>query len=128
MADVHDKGARVETVLSIEHYPGCNISNCTAQKCFDQENGELSATHNETQPRNTGSLVEEGLSESVSVCQHKGERHDDVNGQDGKYVEFRVENCITTLRERIKATSECKKALKEELVSRQRALEIQSRL
>ncbi|KAJ8548045.1 hypothetical protein K7X08_021281 [Anisodus acutangulus] len=60
-------------------------------------------------------LVEENLLESVSLCQHKDERHDDVNGQDGENVEDRVENCITTVRERIKETSEYKKALKEEL-------------
>ncbi|KAH0756181.1 hypothetical protein KY290_026451 [Solanum tuberosum] len=104
------------------------------KKCVDQENGkwipdrtsELSSNHNETQPRNSGSLSEEDLSESVSMSQHKDERHDDMNGKDGENVERCVENCITTERERFKETSEYKKALEEELASRQRALAIQA--
>ena len=59
------------------------------------------------------------------MSQHKDERHDDVNGEDGENVERCVENCITTERERFKETSEYKKALEEELASRQRALAIQ---
>ncbi|MCD7445916.1 hypothetical protein HAX54_024616 [Datura stramonium] len=47
--------------------------------------------------------------------------------QNGENVEGRVEDsCITTQRERIKETSEYKKALEEELASRQRALAIQA--
>ncbi|KAH0671048.1 hypothetical protein KY289_025541 [Solanum tuberosum] len=106
----------------------------SGKKCVDQENGkwipdrtsELSSNHNETQPRNSGSLSEEDLSESVSMSQHKDERHDDINGKDGENVEHCVENCITTERERFKETSEYKKALEEELASRQRALAIQA--
>ncbi|XP_049404066.1 uncharacterized protein LOC125867562 [Solanum stenotomum] len=106
----------------------------SGKKCVDQENGkwipdrtsELSSNHNETQPRNSGSLSEEDLSESVSMSQHKDERHDDMNGKDGENVERCVENCITTERERFKETSEYKKALEEELASRQRALAIQA--
>lgn len=89
------------------------------------DTSEFGANHNETQPRNRGSFVEEDLSESVSMSQHKDERHDDVNGQDGENVELHVENCITTERERIKETSEYKKALEEEMASRQRALATQ---
>ncbi|XP_059317138.1 uncharacterized protein LOC132067812 [Lycium ferocissimum] len=132
---------------SVEHYPypvspressicrrASSGSRISSKKCVDQENGkwipdrtsEVSAKHNETQPRNRGSLVEEDLSESVSMSQHKDERHDDVNGQDGENVKDHVENCITTERERMKETSEYKKALEEELASRQRTLAIQA--
>ncbi|CAN4122016.1 unnamed protein product [Withania somnifera] len=138
------------TLSSVKQYPNCNasisprghsicrgassISQISGKKCVDQENGkwipdrtsELSADLNETQPRNSGSLVEEDLSESVSMSQHKDERHDDVSGQDGENVEGCVENCITTERERMKETSEYKKALEEEMVSRQRALAVQA--
>ncbi|MCD7445909.1 hypothetical protein HAX54_024609, partial [Datura stramonium] len=142
------------TRLSVGHHRDCNYPNgsvspressicrkassgsrISGKKCVNQENekwipdrtSELSANHNETQPRNRGSLVDEDLSESISMNQNKDERHDDVNGQDGENVEGCVENCITTERERIKETSEYKKALEEELASRQRALEIQMR-
>ncbi|KAK4357970.1 hypothetical protein RND71_023580 [Anisodus tanguticus] len=132
---------------SVEHYPysvsprefsicrrATSGSQISGKRCVDQENGkwipdrtsELSANHNETQPRNRVSLVEEDLSESVSMSQHKDERHDDVNGQDGENVEGRAENCIITERERMKETSVYKKALEEELASRQRALAIQA--
>lgn len=140
---------RWTTGSSVEHFPNCKYSNgsvspressffrrassgsqISGKKCVDQENGkwipdrtsEFGANHSETQPRNRGSLVEEDLPESVTMSQDKDERHDDVNGQDGENVEPHVENCITTERERIKETSEYKKALEEEMASRQRAL------
>ncbi|KAM3269272.1 hypothetical protein P3S67_030154 [Capsicum chacoense] len=59
----------------------------------------------------------------VPVQNRHGLMSDDVNGS----VDGRVGNCITTQRERIKETSEYKKALEEELMSRQRALAIQGR-
>ncbi|XP_016546896.2 stress response protein NST1 [Capsicum annuum] len=58
----------------------------------------------------------------VPVQNRHGLMSDDVNGS----VDGRVENCITTQRERIKETSKYKKALEEELMSRQRALAIQA--
>ncbi|PHT48736.1 hypothetical protein CQW23_12944 [Capsicum baccatum] len=58
----------------------------------------------------------------VPVQNRHGLMSDDVNGS----VDGRVGNCITTQRERIKETSEYKKALEEELMSRQRALAIQA--
>ncbi|KAJ8570048.1 hypothetical protein K7X08_006625 [Anisodus acutangulus] len=109
---------------SVEHYP-YSVSPREYSICR-RASSEFSANRNEMQPRNRGSLVEGDLSKSVSMSQLKDERHDDVNDQDGEDVEGRAENCITTERERMKETSEYKKALEEELASRQRALAIQA--
>ncbi|PHT67594.1 hypothetical protein T459_27081 [Capsicum annuum] len=132
--EYHYSNGGVGPTESICREKASSGSPISGKKCVDQENGkrmpdktsELGANHNETLPRNRGSLVEEDLPESVSMSQHKDERHDDVNGQDGENVEHSVENCITTERERIKETSEYKKALEEELASRQRALALQA--
>ncbi|XP_016467255.1 uncharacterized protein LOC107789892 [Nicotiana tabacum] len=130
----YSNGSRVNPRESSICTRASSCSGISGKKCVDQENGkwipdrtsELDAHNNETQPSNRGSLLEEGLSESLSTSQHKDERHDDVNVQDGENVEGCVENCITTERERMKETSEYKKALEEELASRQRALAIQA--
>lgn len=138
MADVHDEGDPQMENFG-ESYP--SIPHESQQHPFMKKHSEqgsegsipaagsrseFGANHNEALPGNRGSLVEEDLSESVSMDQHKDERHDDVNRQDCENVEPSADNCFITERERIKETFEYQKALEEEMACRQRALATQA--